>query len=42
MTDAFTEHKPRCPECNAPAIVDRAGNIRCHKCGYGIEPEAEG
>lgn len=39
MTDAFTEHKPRCPKCKAIAIVDRENNIRCPKCGYEENPK---
>jgi tRNA(Ile2) C34 agmatinyltransferase TiaS len=34
MTDAFTEHKPRCPKCRMYAIVDRENNFRCPRCGY--------
>jgi ribosomal protein S27AE len=34
MTDAFTEHKPRCPKCRANAIVDRENRVCCPRCGY--------
>lgn len=34
MTNAFTEHKPRCPKCKTTVRVDRKNRLCCDRCGY--------